>query len=166
VVAFSMLATLIHKLFNNWMDEQDSEADQEDNEDAKLNPSEGGADNASEDAPRALVPMIKWWDQYLYAAFAGVMGGVSVFLAGTVAKIISVVMQNAGTFVEADKTPWSYYFIAGAACTLVAQTYLLNCAMMLGDNVAVIPMFQFFWLLFSVSDGECVPLVVSPCRVT
>ena len=36
---------------------------------------------------------------------------------------------------------------------VIMQTHLLNRAMMLGENVSVIPVFNGFWTLFGVQGG-------------
>ena len=46
-----------------------------------------------------------------------------------------------------------YVFIALMLCTITLQTHFLNAALMMGDAMSVFPVFQVFWMGFSVIGG-------------
>ena len=70
------------------------------------------------------------------------------------AKLLVVTLQGnqfRSQFRAAD--PWPFFFMGSMVITLCLQTYLLNCAMIIGDSMTVFPFFQVFWIVFSVSGG-------------
>ena len=96
----------------------------------------------------------RWFDQYIYAGCSGVVGSISVLMGGCVAKLVVVTLQGnqfQSQFRAAD--PWPFFFMGSMVITLCLQTYLLNCAMIIGDSMTVFPFFQVFWIVFSVSGG-------------
>ena len=50
-------------------------------------------------------------------------------------------------------TPWFFTFLLGLIITLVLQTHFQNRAMQMGENMAIFPVFQAFWITFGVVSG-------------
>jgi len=50
-------------------------------------------------------------------------------------------------------TPWFFAFLIGLIVTLVLQTHFQNRAMQMGENMAIFPVFQAFWITFGVVSG-------------
>lgn len=71
---------------------------------------------------------LKWVDAFSYAAVAGVVGAISILLAGLTSK--TVFMAFAGNNHFNKPTPW--IFIICMVCTLLLQTKYLNSAMQVG----------------------------------
>jgi hypothetical protein len=95
-----------------------------------------------------------WYDQYIYAGCAGIVGAMSVLMGGCVSKLLIVTLQGGQALAQfRGSDPWPFFFIGAVVLTTVGQTYLLNCAMMMGDTMTVFPFFQVFWIVFSVSGG-------------
>lgn len=90
-----------------------------------------------------------WVDQYLFAICSGVIGALSVLFAGCASKVIVESLGGNNQFIHG--TP--LLFVAGMIVCAVAQTHLLNRAMMVGDNMIVIPVFQASWTCFGVTGG-------------
>lgn len=86
---------------------------------------------------------------YYYAICSGVVGAISVLLAKCLALMIKTSLHGDNQFVH----PISYAFIIGMGVTLLVQTHLLNMATILGDTMTVFPIFQSFWITFSVIGG-------------
>ena len=49
--------------------------------------------------------------------------------------------------------PWFFAFLLGLIITLVLQTHFQNRAMQMGENMAIFPVFQAFWITFGVVSG-------------
>ena len=92
-----------------------------------------------------------WADQYVYAACAGSIGAMSVLFASCVAKLLLESLSGNNQFSLVDPMP--YVFIALMLCTITLQTHFLNAALMMGDAMSVFPVFQVFWMGFSVIGG-------------
>jgi len=92
-----------------------------------------------------------WGDQYVYASCAGCIGAMSVLFASCVAKLLMETLNGNNQFTTLDPTP--YAFIALMLCTITAQTHFLNSALIMGDSMSVFPVFQVFWIGFSVIGG-------------
>ena len=92
-----------------------------------------------------------WADQYVYASCAGCIGAMSVLFASCVAKLVMETLNGNNQFTTLSPVP--YVFIALMLCTITAQTHLLNEALVMGDSMSVFPVFQVFWIGFSVIGG-------------
>lgn len=90
-----------------------------------------------------------WSDQYVYAGSSGAIGALSVLFGGCVSKVLVESIQGENQFVRA--TP--ILFVIGMVVCVLTQTHLLNRAMMVGDNMSVVPMFIAFWTFFGVVGG-------------
>lgn len=86
---------------------------------------------------------------YYYAICAGVVGAISVLLAKCLALMVTLTMQGENEFLH----PFTYAFLGGMLVTILVQTHLLNMATILGDTMTVFPIFQAFWISFSVIGG-------------
>ena len=76
-------------------------------------------------------------DQYVYAGSSGAIGALSVLFGGCVSKVLVESIQGENQFVRA--TP--ILFVIGMVVCVLTQTHLLNRAMMVGDNMSVVPMY-------------------------
>ena len=95
---------------------------------------------------------VRWIDQYVYASCAGVAGSMSVLCAGCVSKLV-LMSVKAGGANQFRKSPMPYLLIFFMFAMVAAQTHLLNSALILGDAMTVFPVFQAFWIGFSVVGG-------------
>ncbi|OQR93183.1 hypothetical protein THRCLA_08506 [Thraustotheca clavata] len=86
---------------------------------------------------------------FYYAICSGIVGAISVLLAKCSAIMISLTFQGHNQF----KYPLTYVFIGGMIMCILVQTHLLNMATSLGDTMTVFPVFQAFWISFSVIGG-------------
>ncbi|OQR82593.1 hypothetical protein ACHHYP_15751 [Achlya hypogyna] len=86
---------------------------------------------------------------FYYAICSGIVGAISVLLAKCSAIMISLTVQGHNQF----KYPVTYVFIGGMILCILVQTHLLNMATSLGDTMTVFPVFQAFWISFSVIGG-------------
>ena len=66
--------------------------------------------------------------------------------AGCLSKALTQSFESDNQF----DSIWAYVFIVGLVTFFLVQTHQLNRAMMLGELMAVIPMFQAFWIVFGV----------------
>ena len=95
---------------------------------------------------------VRWRDQYVYASCAGVAGSMSVLCAGCVSKLVMMSIKSGGqNQFRASWVPYAFVFFMFAM--VMVQTHLLNAALMLGDAMTVFPVFQAFWIGFSVVGG-------------
>ena len=108
------------------------------------------AGSTSGDVTHAAQPPRHWADPYIFAACAGAIGALSVLFAGCVSKL--VVVSFRGDENEFNSVI-SYVFIAGMILCVLAQTHLLNRAMIEGDAMSVLPVFMAFWTSGSVVSG-------------
>jgi multidrug transporter EmrE-like cation transporter len=90
-----------------------------------------------------------WSDSYIYATAAGVVGALSVLLAGLASKTLLMAFRGINQF---DR-PAPYFFIGGMVVTIVTQTKYLNNALEMGDVMTAFPVFQAFWIGFGVIGG-------------
>ncbi|EQC34344.1 hypothetical protein SDRG_08116 [Saprolegnia diclina VS20] len=86
---------------------------------------------------------------FYYAICSGIVGAISVLLAKCSAIMLSLTFQGDNQF----KYPLTYVFIGGMVLCILVQTHLLNMATSLGDTMTVFPVFQAFWISFSVIGG-------------
>ena len=93
-------------------------------------------------ASRDVVP-------FLYAICSGVVGAISVLLAKCLAIMVKLTINGDNQF----KYPTTFGFLVGMTFALLLQTHLLNMATTLGDTMTVFPIFQSFWISFSVIGG-------------
>jgi len=107
------------------------------------------AEHDTEQADEGATRGTHWVDQYLFAICSGAIGALSVLFAGCASKVIVESVGGNNQFIHG--TP--LLFVAGMIVCAVAQTHLLNRAMMVGDNMIVIPVFQASWTCFGVSGG-------------
>lgn len=86
-----------------------------------------------------------------YACISGIFGALSVLLG----KLVAQVFGNAVFGDEKDVFTQSatYLFILGMAMTVCLQTHFLNIALASGDVMVIFPVFQVFWIGFSVLGG-------------
>lgn len=86
---------------------------------------------------------------YLYAICSGVVGSISVLLAKFLALMIDKTLHGDSQLYH----PLTYFFGGGMVLAILLQTHLLNMATILGDTMTVFPIFQAFWISFSVIGG-------------
>ena len=86
---------------------------------------------------------------YYYAVCSGIVGAVTVLLAKCSAVMIALTLRGDNQF----KYGLTYVFLGGMVVCILMQTHLLNMATSLGDIMAVYPVFQAFWIIFSVIGG-------------
>ena len=95
-------------------------------------------------------------DQYIYAGCSGAMGALSVLLGGCASRVMFK-LATYGPSHSSTRTmmmrPAPSMFVIGMLVFVMIQTHLLNRAMMMGENVSVIPVFNAFWTLFGVQGG-------------
>jgi hypothetical protein len=91
----------------------------------------------------------KWFDAYIYAMCAGMVGSLSVLLASCAMKTLFLLFKGMNEFVH----PTPYGFIIGMITTVLIQTHLLNRALQLGEVLTVFPLFQAFWIGFGIVGG-------------
>ena len=91
-------------------------------------------------------------DQYVYATCSGSVGALSVLLGGCASKVILELWARRGDGSDLAR-PVPVLFVVGMLVCVVMQTHLLNRAMMAGDNMSVIPVFNAAWTLFGVQGG-------------
>ena len=85
---------------------------------------------------------------------SGLVGAQSVLLGGCASKVIVKIWINGtNTRYSTLLRPTPVLFIVGMIVSVIMQTHLLNKAMMAGDNMTVIPVFNAFWTLFGVQGG-------------
>ncbi|CAK4507640.1 unnamed protein product [Aphanomyces euteiches] len=94
------------------------------------------------DANDARVP-------FYYATCSGIVGAISVLLAKCSVMMIELTIEGQNQFVYAV----TYFFVGGMITCILIQTHLLNMATSLGDTMTVFPVFQAFWISFSVVGG-------------
>eukprot|EP00658_Telonema_sp_P-2_P073185 TRINITY_DN6223_c0_g1_i1.p1 TRINITY_DN6223_c0_g1~~TRINITY_DN6223_c0_g1_i1.p1 ORF type:complete len:336 (+),score=85.43 TRINITY_DN6223_c0_g1_i1:95-1102(+) len=97
--------------------------------------------------PRA--PSRHWSDPYIFAACSGAIGALSVLFAGCVSKLLVTTLSGDNQL----ENSISYVFIFGMVLCVLAQTHLLNRAMIEGDAMSVLPVFVAFWTSLSVISG-------------
>lgn len=102
------------------------------------------SDSAMLDRPRQ-----HWMDQFVYAGCSGVIGALSVLFGGCVSKVVVESLSEENQFTRL--TP--LVFLVGMIVCVLSQTHFLNKAMMVGDNMSVIPTFSAFWTTFGVLGG-------------
>ncbi|KAF0686206.1 Aste57867_21992 [Aphanomyces stellatus] len=86
---------------------------------------------------------------FYYATCSGIIGAISVLLAKCSVMMIEVTIAGDNQF----KYPVTYLFLGGMITCILIQTHLLNMATSLGDTMTVFPVFQAFWIIFSVIGG-------------
>ena len=93
---------------------------------------------------------VRWVDQYVYVACGGVAGSMSVLCAGCVSKLVLMSVHGQNQF---HHSAIPYLFVIGMFFMIGVQTHLLNSALAIGDCMTVFPVFQVFWIGFSVLGG-------------
>jgi uncharacterized membrane protein len=86
---------------------------------------------------------------YYYAICSGIVGAITVLLAKCSAVMIALSLKGKNQF----KYGLTYVFIGGMFVCILVQTHLLNMATSFGDIMIVFPIFQAFWIIFSVIGG-------------
>ncbi|ETW04830.1 hypothetical protein H310_03954 [Aphanomyces invadans] len=86
---------------------------------------------------------------FYYATCSGIVGAISVLLAKCSVMMIALTIEGQNQF----KYPVTYLFVGGMITCILIQTHLLNMATSLGDTMTVFPVFQAFWITFSVVGG-------------
>ena len=84
-----------------------------------------------------------------YAAMSGIIGAFSMLLGKCTAEMVVQTFHGEKPFTD----PLSILIVIGLAVTIVFQTRYLNVALMLGEVMVVFPIFQVFWIVFSVLGG-------------
>jgi hypothetical protein len=93
---------------------------------------------------------VHWMDQYIFSACSGTVGALSILFAGCASKmLIAAINGHMPNFWQ----PETYIFILALVFTVTLQTYLFNYALIMGDVMAIYPVFQAFWILFGVVGG-------------
>jgi multidrug transporter EmrE-like cation transporter len=86
---------------------------------------------------------------YYYAICSGIVGAMTVLLAKCSAIMIALTLKGDNQF----KYGLTYIFLGGMFVCILVQTHFLNMATTLGDIMTVFPIFQAFWITFSVIGG-------------
>jgi len=88
--------------------------------------------------------------RFTYAALAGMVGAQSVLFAKCTGEILVNTFRG-HTFLALY---WQTYAIVAAMClTIVAQVRWLNRGLQQWDALYIVPVFQSFWILLSVTGG-------------
>ncbi|DAZ98606.1 TPA: hypothetical protein N0F65_001025 [Lagenidium giganteum] len=86
---------------------------------------------------------------YYYAICSGIVGAITVLLAKCSAVMIALSIKGENQF----QYGMTYVFLGGMVVCILVQTHFLNMATSLGDIMTVFPIFQAFWITFSVIGG-------------
>ncbi|ETV86568.1 hypothetical protein H257_01722 [Aphanomyces astaci] len=116
----------------------------------RLNHADGASSSPRKlDAPAADANPSAANVPFYYATCSGIVGAISVLLAKCSVMMIALTIEGHNQF----KNPVTYLFVGGMVACILVQTHLLNMATSLGDTMTVFPVFQAFWISFSVVGG-------------
>lgn len=88
---------------------------------------------------------------FSYAAMSGIFGAQSVLLAKMVGEVVMESVSDSG--MHPLQMPGTYALGIGLICTVLMQTYLQNLGLQSYDALIIFPIFQVFWVVFSVLGG-------------
>ena len=100
-----------------------------------------------------VLKQIRHGEEYIYAICSGAMGALSVLMGGCTSKVVMQLWTVDNKHVMHMIRPIPFLFLMGMLLCVIIQTHLLNRAMMLGDNISVIPVFNAAWTLCGVQSG-------------
>lgn len=81
----------------------------------------------------------------------GITGAQSVLLAKMISELLRSSITTFGWNQLAN--PWLLILIGGLTFTILLQTYWLNAGLEKYDSMLIFPIFQVFWIVFSVFGG-------------
>lgn len=94
---------------------------------------------------------LKWrpFHQFAYASLSGCVGACSVLYC----KCIVELMSNTSAGDSMFQYYQSYLIIAAMFLCIFSQIYYLNSGLRRFDSAFMVPVFQSFWIVFSVASG-------------